>query len=163
MIENFLTILGKAIEQNISNLWPEMIPFVAFFFGFIVVLVLVIIGLYIYNAFVWMTIAKKLHYKKPWLAWIPIASTFLIPILAKKHWAWGFIFFVPIANIVFLIIWTWDIFKQRNYPGELSLILIGFFIPIILVLAFIAYLVVQGLVAWQDRNLKTKNEKAKKI
>lgn len=112
---------------------------------------LIAIAFYVYFAFTWMTIAKKLKYDKPWLAWIPVANAFLFPILAKKHWAWGFILLVPIVNIVFLIIWTWNIYEQRKYPGWLSLIPLLSFIPFIGGLASIANLVIWGLVAWMDR------------
>jgi len=114
---------------------------------------LIFLGLiiYVYMALAWMTIAKKLGYDKPWLAWIPIANLFLIPILAKKNWPWGFIFLVPIANIVFYIMWTWNIFEQRKYPGWLSLLSIGGAIPLVGWLATIAYLVINGVVAWVDR------------
>ena len=40
---------------------------------------------YVYFAFAFMTIAKKLGYDKPWLAWIPIANIFLFPILATNE------------------------------------------------------------------------------
>lgn len=119
--------------------------------GLIVVIFLVSIALYVYWALVWMTIARKLNYKNPWLAWIPVAQIFLIPILAKKHWTWGFMFLVPIANVVFLFIWTWNIFEQRKYPGWLALVPLLGFIPLVGLLASLAYLVILGLVAWSDR------------
>ena len=108
------------------------------------------IALYVYYAWAWMTIAKKLNYDKPWLAWIPIANLFLIPILAKKEWLWGFIFILPIANIVFYIMWTWKIFEMRKYPGWLSLVILLSFIPMLSAIAGIANLVIIGLVAWRD-------------
>ncbi|RMF55100.1 hypothetical protein D6745_03185 [Candidatus Woesearchaeota archaeon] len=109
------------------------------------------LALYIYTAFAWMAIAKKLKYAKPWLAWIPIANLFLLPILAKKHWAWGFIFIVPIVNIIFFMIWTWNIYEQRKYPGWLALVPILAFVPSISWLVSLANLVILGLVAWADR------------
>lgn len=125
-------------------------PYAAFFGAFLLLGIIMIIALYIYTALAWSSIAKKLKYKNHWLAWIPIANFFLMPILAKKHWAWGFIFLVPIVNIVFFIIWTWNIFEQRRYPGWLSLIPILGVIPVVGGLAMIAYLVILGLVAWKD-------------
>jgi hypothetical protein len=119
--------------------------------GFLAGFILVGIALYIYAAFAFMTIARKLDYDKPWLAWIPVANAFLIPILAKKHWAWGFIFLVPIVGIVFYFMWMWNIFEQRKYPGWLSLIVLGSIIPLIGWLASIANLVIIGFVAWKDR------------
>jgi hypothetical protein len=116
---------------------------------FVIVIALVIC--YIYMGFVLSTIAKKLGYEKPWLAWIPIAQFALYPILAKKNWPWVFILLVPIVNIVFLIMWTWNIFEQRKYPGWLSLLPLGSCIPFISGLFGLATMVVWGLVAWKDR------------
>ena len=118
--------------------------------GFLAGFILIGIALYVYTAFAFMTIARKLGYDKPWLAWIPIANAFLIPILAKKRWTWGFIFLVPIVGAVFYFIWMWNIFEQRKYPGWLSLIILGSFIPLIGWLASIANLVIFGVVAWHD-------------
>lgn len=110
--------------------------------------------IYVYYAFAWMTIAKKLKYDKAWIAWIPVVQLFLLPILAKKKWPWGFIFLVPIVNIIFFIMWTWNIFEQRQYPGWLSLIPLIGIIPLIGWLGQIAFLVILGLVAWRDMPTK---------
>jgi hypothetical protein len=123
--------------------------FGAWIAGMIVIAVLIAIAFYIYTSFAWMTIAKRLGYDKAWLAWIPVANFFLYPILAKKRWEWGFIFLVPIANIVFYFIWTWNIFEQRKFPGWLSLIPILGVIPMVSFVAVPAYLVVLGFVAWK--------------
>ena len=105
---------------------------------------------YVYMALAWMTIASKLKYDKPWLAWIPVVNLFLIPILAKKHWAWGLIFIVPLVNLVFYIIWTWNIYEQRKYPGWLSLVVILGLIPVISIFAVIADFIIIGFIAWKD-------------
>ena len=115
--------------------------------------VVIVIGLalYVYSAFAWMTIAKKLGKEDiAWLAWVPIAQAALLPILADKEWPWVFILLVPIANIVFMIMWMWKIYEKRNYPGPLALIPIAGVIPIIGGFASIANLVILGLVAWHD-------------
>lgn len=110
---------------------------------------------YVYMAFAWMTIAKKSKYKYPWLAWIPVARWFLIPILAKKHWAWGFFILMPPVYFGLYIYWSWIIFKMRGYPAPLALIALGMLPPLsavgfISALSAIGYLVVLGLVAWKD-------------
>lgn len=112
--------------------------------------VILVIALYVYTALAWSTIAKKLKYEYPWLAWIPIANLALLPILADKEWYWAFFFLVPIANIVFMIIWTWKIYEKRNLHGALSLIPLAAWIPVIGWLAGIANLVVLGIAAWRD-------------
>jgi len=121
-----------------------------FFAGFFTVMFLLGLAFYVYWALAMMTIAKKLGYKKSWLAWIPVANLFLIPILAEKKWPWGFLFFVPIVNLVFLIIWMWKVYERRRYPGALSLIWLGNLLPFLNMLAWVANLIVIGLVAWND-------------
>ena len=111
----------------------------------IVIAILLVIALYIYFALAWQTIARKLKYKHPWLAWIPFANCAMILQLGKFHWAWVFLALFPPALFVLLIIATWRIFEKRKYPGWLSLSMI---IPQI---GGILYLIAIGFVAWQDR------------
>ena len=44
----------------------------------ILIATIIILGIYIYFAFAWKTIADKLRYKKSWLAWIPFANLAMI-------------------------------------------------------------------------------------
>ena len=41
---------------------------------------------YIFMGLVLQAVAKKLKYKRPWLAWIPIANIWMLPSFAKMHW-----------------------------------------------------------------------------
>jgi len=103
------------------------------------------IALYVYTALCYRALARRFGYKKDWLAWIPVANLFLTPILAKKKWAWGFIFLVPIANIVFFILWTWKIFERARRPGWWTLLM---FIPKV---GWIVFLVMLGIVAFKRK------------
>lgn len=134
---------GKNMANDFSLLTSLIGALAGLFF-------LIVIGLYVYTALAFMTIAKKLRYDKPWLAWIPVANLFLIPILAKKNWVWGFIFLVPIVNIVFFFIWMWNIYEQRKYPGWLSLVPLLGFIPFIGIFVSLANLIILGFVAWKE-------------
>ena len=99
------------------------------------VAIIVVIALYIYHAMAWMTIWKKLKHKRPWLAWIPFANVALIFQLGGFHWAWVFLFLIPvlgwIAIFVMVIIATWRVYEQRKYPGWLALIMLASLIPVI--------------------------------
>ena len=119
--------------------------------GLMVLGIIIGVAVWVYFGFILQTISKKLKYKKDWLAWIPVARWALIPILAKKHWTWVFMFLVPIANFVFFIIWMWKIYERRKYSGALSLVFIGHAIPFIGWLAGIANLIILGFVAWKDK------------
>ncbi len=132
----------------INFLDPSTLGLGFLFAGALIISFIVFAVLYVYFALVWQTIAKKLKYKNHWLAWIPIAQWFLLPILADKHWGWGFFMLVPFANLVLFIIWRWEIYVKRKHPGWLSLIPILMIIPVVNVLAVIGDLVVMGIVAW---------------
>ena len=113
------------------------------------------IAIYVYFALALMTIAKKLKHKHAWLAWIPFANLALVLQLGKFHWAWVFLMLIPVVGWVALgimsIISFWRIYEKRKYPGALSLILIGVFIPAISAIAMIAHMVVMGIVAWSKK------------
>ena len=115
----------------------------------IIAIITLLLALYIYFSLAWMTIAKKLRYKKPWFARIPVVNLAMILQLGGFHWAWTFLILIPIlgwgALFVLLIIATWKIFEKRKYPGWFSLSMI---IP---KAGFVLYLVTIGFVAWQDR------------
>lgn len=115
----------------------------------IMMAILVAVAFYIYFALAWRTIAGKLKYKYPWLAWIPIANGAMILQMGGFHWAWIFLILIPIlgwlALLVLMIIATWRIFEKRKYPGWFSLSMI---IPKV---GGILYLIAIGFVAWQDK------------
>jgi hypothetical protein len=136
--------------------WEKMMPLgmAAWFGAFLVFAIIIFIALYIYTSLVWYTIAKKLKYGKPWLAWIPFANMAMMLKLGGFHWAWIFLILIPIlgwiALGVLIIIATWRIFEKRKYPGWLSLVPIASWIPFIGGAAGLAYLIIIGFVAWKD-------------
>ncbi len=134
-----MTIGSTLISAGFGGLTIALIAISIMFF------VVSAIAVYVYTALAWSTIAKKLKCKYYWLAWIPVANFFLLPLILKKKWTWGFMIFVPIANVVFFILWNWKIFELRKYPGWLSLS--------VLVPKFggILYLIAIGFVAWQKK------------
>ena len=75
-----------------------------------IILFFIFIPLFIYfwTSMVFFTIAKKLGYGKPWIAWIPVVKLFLIPILAKLNWKWGCIIFVAFLNSLIILFYPWD-------------------------------------------------------
>jgi hypothetical protein len=126
-----------------------------FLAGMIVLAIIVGVALYVYMALALQTIGKKLKYKNPWLAWIPIANNAMLLELGGFHWAWIFLLLIPFAGwvaiAVLVIISLWKIFEKRNYPGWLALLPVLSVIPVVGIFAGLAYLVVFGMVAWKDR------------
>jgi len=123
---------------------------------FLAIIVIISLAFYIYFSLAWMTIARRLHYKKAWLAWIPIANIAMVLQLGKKfHWAWVFLILIPIfgwiALWVLAIISVWMIFENLKYPGWLSLAPVIDMVPGMNGLGTIASLVILGFVAWKDK------------
>lgn len=133
---------------------------VALFAMGVVIAVLLFVALYVYFAWAWYTIAKKLKYKNPWLAWIPFANLAMILKMGRFPWALIFLLVVPvlgwIAVFVLLIIATWRIFDARHYPGWFSLSLV---IP---KFGGVLYLVALGFVAWKDVSGKSRSSSSRK-
>jgi len=148
MEEQIITAMQPALPGSFAGLMAGLmaIALIVFF-----LLLLFLLAIYIYNSWAWYTIAKKLKCKHAFLAWIPIANYFLLPILVKKHWTYGFFILLPIANLVFAIIWCWEIYKKRGYSGELNLVKIGLVIPPLIPLALIADMIILGIVAWEKK------------
>ncbi len=142
-----------ALAETISNavLGGSLGAFIA---AFLVFFILIVAAVWIYTSLVWAAIGRKLKHRNPWLAWIPFARTGLVLGLGKFHWAWAFLWLIPIIGWAILgvlcIIAHWRIFEIRNYPGWLALIPLAGIIPLVGGVAGIAYLVILGIVAWKD-------------
>lgn len=122
----------------------------------IFVVLLLLAGVYVYTSLAWYSIAKKLKYKKTWLAWIPIVRTVIALELGGFHWALIFLIFVPvlgwIALFVLFIISFWKICAKANYPGWFSL---GILIPEI---GGLLYFIALGIVAWSSKKVSRKKK-----
>lgn len=121
-------------------------------FLLVLVIGLIILGIYIYQAIAWMTVAGKLKYKRKWFAWVPFFATAMRLQLAGFHWAWTFLWLVPIlgwiAIYVMMFFVKWNIYEQRKYPGWLALF--GLVDWVLSGVGSIAELVILGFVAWGD-------------
>jgi hypothetical protein len=148
MIEELIAIANQPTISALTSIFASLaiLSLIILFFLF-----LFFIAIYVYFALAWYMIAKKLKYKNAWLAWVPLANLFLLPILAKRKWGWGFFLFVPVINLIFAIIWCWKIYERRGYPGALSLFKAGYIIPPIFPLVFIIDIVITGIVAWEKK------------
>lgn len=70
---------------------------------FVPAALLLFIGWYIYMCWALYALARKLQTAKPWLAWIPIANTYLLVVIAGKKWWWIIMLFaLPFAVIASL-------------------------------------------------------------
>lgn len=149
MLEFIRNLNPQQINQFLNNPANLLILGIVGFIGVVVGFILSL-GIYIYFSLALMTLAKKLGYDRPWLAWIPIANMFLFPILAEKRWYWGFLLFVPFINAVFLSICLWRIFEKRGYDGKWGLIgLFGLTFKNASPIGFLVFLIALGILAWK--------------
>jgi CDP-diglyceride synthetase len=119
-----------------------------------IMFILFVAAVYIYQAWAWMTIAKKQKHKYPWLAWIPFAGDAMRLQLGKFHWAWVFLWVVPIfgwlALVILLTMAQWRIFEKEKYEGWFALSYPVMLLPRISEVGFVAYLIIIGFVAWRN-------------
>ena len=97
---------------------------------------IVVIGLYVYYAICLSTIAKRTATENPWLAWIPIANVVLMLQIAKKPVWWIILAFIPIVNIVWIVLMiiVWMAIAERvgkpNWWGILIILpFLNFIVP----------------------------------
>ena len=113
--------------------------------------IIVFLGAYIYFALALSAIAKKRGYARPWLAWIPIVNLFLFPILTGRKWIWGLLFFVPVVNVIFLVICLWKMLERKGHDGKWSLVLLGGLSAKPSCVVLVSFLVVLGVLAWKKK------------
>ena len=83
-------------------------------------------------------IAKKAQVENAWFAWIPILNIILMLNIAKKPLWWLILFFIPIANIVFMVLVWMEISRTLKKPEWLGILMI---IPLanLIVPAYLAF------------------------
>jgi len=85
---------------------------------------IITIAFYVYMAVCLQTIARKTGTEHGWLAWIPIANVYLMCKVAGKPGWWLLLFFIPIVNIVFMVIVWMGIAEARDKKGWLGILMI---------------------------------------
>ena len=108
--------------------------------GLLVFFLLFALAGYVYMALALQTIAQKTNTENAWLAWIPIANVVLMVMIAQKPVWWLLLFFIPVVNIVVLIIVWMAIAEARGKPNWWGIMMI---VPVI-------NLIVPGYLAWSD-------------
>ncbi len=98
------------------------------------------IGIYVYFALAFVTIAKKTNTPDAWWGWVPILQAILMLNIAKKPLWWIILFFVPFVNIVIIIITFMGVAEARNKPNWWGILMIVPFVN----------LIVPGYLAWAD-------------
>jgi hypothetical protein len=134
MLVTLLVPARSAFAQDNSR-----IPAV-FMGGFLLVFCIFILAAYVYHSLALQTIAEKTNTENPWLAWIPIANIILMLNIARKPIWWILLCFIPLVNIVIIIIVWMAIAEARNKPNWWGILLI---VPVV-------NFIVPGYLAWSD-------------
>ncbi len=82
-------------------------------------------GAYVYFAYTLQIIALKVNAERAWMAWIPIASFYLMCKMTGRPEWWIFLMMIPLVKVVILIILWMEITNKRlgvGWPGILAVI-----------------------------------------
>ena len=115
--------------------------FLAIFAGFFMVILVVAIALYIFMAVCLMKIAKKTNTPNGWFAWIPVLNVVLMLQIAKKPVWWIILLFIPIVNMVWIVlqILVWMAISRECGKEEWLGILIIVPVANIIIPAYLAF------------------------
>ncbi len=108
--------------------------------GLLIVLLVVGLAAYVYMALALQTIAKKTNTENDWFAWIPILNLILMLNVARKPLWWIVLFFIPLVNIVIVIVVWMGVAEARGKPSWWGVLMI---VPVV-------NLIVPGYLAWSD-------------
>lgn len=64
-----------------------------------------------------------------WMAWVPVCNVIQQLLLIKKNGAWVLMYLVPVANVIFIIIWQVRLLNAYGKSG--AYVLFYIFIPIV--------------------------------
>jgi uncharacterized membrane protein YhaH (DUF805 family) len=105
---------------------------------FLTFYLLFIIAFYVLNGLAFMNLAKIAGRSDiAWMAWVPICNVIQQLLLIKKS-GWNILWYlVPIANIVFMIIWQVKLLSAYGKNG--AYVLFNLFIPIVYVILWVVW------------------------
>jgi hypothetical protein len=130
-----LSPIGRALAQNNNSLAAAGLGA-----GLIMIFLVFAAACYVYMALALQTIANKTKTENSWLAWIPIANIVLMLNVAKKPIWWIVLFFIPVVNIIFIIIVWMAMAEARGKPSWWGILMI---VPVV-------NLITPGVLAWAD-------------
>jgi hypothetical protein len=96
----------------------------AAFAGAMFLIFIIGIAVYVYMAICLMKMAKKTNTDNGWFAWIPILNLILLIWISKKPMWWIILFFIPIANIVAMIVIWMAVAEQMGKPSWVGVLMI---------------------------------------
>lgn len=101
---------------------------------------LMFVAFYVYFAVAIQTMAKKVGMANAWMAWIPLLNIYLLLKIGGKPGWWMILLFIPIVNIIIMIMMWMAVAERMKKPSWLGILMI---VPI-------ANLIVPGYLAFAD-------------
>ncbi|HLC78710.1 MAG TPA: hypothetical protein VJH92_06310 [Candidatus Nanoarchaeia archaeon] len=130
--------------------------------GALTLLFIMLLGLYAYVCFAWMSIFKKMKVAKPWLAFVPFVNVAIWYQISGLNWKWIFLMLLPfflepikgiyIGTIPWILLLAKShivVFQKLKYSKWLVLSVAVWFIPYLKYLGYLSYLVIIAIVAWK--------------
>ncbi|MBX5436876.1 MAG: hypothetical protein IRZ33_06635 [Alicyclobacillaceae bacterium] len=110
----------------------------AFLFVIWVLCCLISLAFYILNGIAFMNLAKVAGQPGiDWMAWVPVCSAIQQLLLIRKSGWWVLMYLVPVANVVFAIIWQVKLLNAFGKNGAYVLFLI--FLPFVYTILWIVW------------------------
>ena len=82
------------------------------------------LAIYVWFALCLHVIASKTGTPNGWLAWIPIANLYLMCKIAGRSGWWTILFFIPLVNIIILVIIWMGIAEACHKPSWLGILML---------------------------------------
>ena len=92
--------------------------------GVVIFSLVVCIAFYAVFSFSLQVIAKKTNTPKVWFAWIPILNVVLMCMIARKPIWWLVLLFLPLINIIIIVILWMKIAEILGKPGWIGLLML---------------------------------------
>jgi len=83
---------------------------------------------YLYMCYCLREMALKQAYKRPWLAWIPLANLYMGSKMIGHGIGWTILYLVPIVDVVFIILLFVNLARMMRRSGWLGVLII---VPIV--------------------------------
>lgn len=113
---------------------------IVFFWSFVMFIFFLFLAHYVFISWANMTIARKLKFSDPWMAWVPILNWYLLVKISEKPGWWAIFYLIPMVRFVINIIVFMRIAVRRDKPEWLALL---FLMPF-------GVWIVPGILAWAD-------------
>jgi hypothetical protein len=101
------------------------------FGAFMIIYFIFIIAMYVYMALCLSKLANKTGTPNPWMAWVPILNLYLMVLISGKEIWWLILCFIPLINIIALIVIWMAIAERVGKPNWWGILLIVPFVNLI--------------------------------